>query len=133
VNVCIFSLFYFLPRIPFYLSIDNVNKIHYFYLQETLMAQTNINIRMDAQLKKQFEDFCTNVGLTMSSAFNVFAKTVVRQQKIPFDIDLGIDPFYSDSNMKVLSESIKQLEEGNGVENGILEIAQCRGHYEDKR
>ena len=97
------------------------------------MAQTNINIRMDAQLKKQFEDFCTNVGLTMSSAFNVFAKTVVRQQKIPFDIDLGIDPFYSDSNMKVLSESIKQLEEGNGVENGILEIAQCRGHYEDKR
>ena len=85
------------------------------------MAQTNINIRMDAQLKKQFEDFCTNVGLTMSSAFNVFAKTVVRQQKIPFDIDLGTDPFYSDSNMKVLCESIKQLEEGNGVEHELIE------------
>jgi len=37
------------------------------------MAQTNINIRMDTQLKKQFEEFCSNVGLTMSTAFNVFA------------------------------------------------------------
>ena len=38
------------------------------------MASTNVNIRMDADLKKQFETFCADVGLTMTAAFNVFAK-----------------------------------------------------------
>ena len=85
------------------------------------MAQTNINIRMDAQLKKQFEAFCANVGLTMSTAFNVFAKTSVRLQKIPFEITTLTDPFYSESNMNVLKKSIKQLEEGKGVEHELIE------------
>jgi len=85
------------------------------------MAQTNINIRMDAQLKKQFEMFCSNVGLTMSAAFNVFAKTSVRMQKIPFEITTVTDPFYSESNINVLLDSIKQLEEGKGVEHDLVE------------
>jgi DNA-damage-inducible protein J len=84
------------------------------------MAQTNINIRMDTQLKKQFETFCNNTGLTMSTAFNVFAKTSVRLQKIPFEITA--EPFYSEFNMNVLMESIKQLEEGKGVEHEIIEV-----------
>lgn len=50
------------------------------------MASTNINIRMDADLKKQFETFCTDIGMTMTTAFNVFAKKVVREQRIPFEI-----------------------------------------------
>jgi DNA-damage-inducible protein J len=85
------------------------------------MAQTNINIRMDAQLKNQFETFCANVGLTMSAAFNVYAKTTVRLQKIPFEITAETDPFYGESNMKVLAASIRQLEEGNGIEHELIE------------
>ena len=85
------------------------------------MAQTNINIRMDNQLKKQFEIFCASVGLTMSGAFNVFAKAAVRQQKIPFEITAETDPFYNEYNMKVLAESINQLEEGKGVEHELIE------------
>ena len=85
------------------------------------MAQTNINIRMDTQLKKQFEAFCANVGLTMTAAFNVFAIASVRLQRIPFEITAETDPFYNESNMKVLTESIKQLEEGKGVEHELIE------------
>ena len=83
------------------------------------MAQTNINIRMDKQLKNQFETFCNNVGLTLSTAFNVFARTSVRMQKIPFEITA--DPFYSEANMNALKKSIKQLEEGKGVEHELIE------------
>ena len=54
------------------------------------MAQTNINIRMDEGLKQDFDNMCSNLGLTMTSAFNVFARTVVRQQKIPFEISMDI-------------------------------------------
>lgn len=52
------------------------------------MSQISVNVRMDEQLKKQFEGFCSEVGLNMTTAFNLFAKTVVRQQRIPFEIGL---------------------------------------------
>lgn len=50
------------------------------------MAQTNINIRMDAELKKQFEDFCADVGMSMTTAFNIFARKAVRENRIPFEV-----------------------------------------------
>jgi len=54
------------------------------------MAQTNINIRMDEDLKREFDSLCNELGLTMTAAFNIFAKTVVRQHKIPFEISLNV-------------------------------------------
>lgn len=50
------------------------------------MPNTSINIRMDADLKKQFEAFCTDMGMSMTTAFNIFAKKVVREYRIPFEI-----------------------------------------------
>lgn len=52
------------------------------------MAQTSINIRMDETLKQQFDHLCGELGLSMSTAFTIFAKTMVRQQRIPFDVAL---------------------------------------------
>ena len=48
------------------------------------MAQTNVNIRMDEATKIAFDKFCREIGLSVSAAFNLFAKTVVREQRIPF-------------------------------------------------
>lgn len=45
-----------------------------------------ISIRIDDSTKKQFDEFCKSVGLSVSAAFNLFAKTVVREQRIPFEI-----------------------------------------------
>lgn len=50
------------------------------------MAQTSVNIRMDADLKRQFEAFCTDMGMSMTTAFCIFAKKVVREYRIPFEI-----------------------------------------------
>ena len=50
------------------------------------MAQTNVNIRMDEDLKREFDGLCNDLGLTMTTAFTVFAKAVVRRQGIPFEI-----------------------------------------------
>ena len=83
------------------------------------MAQTNINIRMDEDLKKQFEAFCSDIGMTMTTAFCVFAKTAVRKQKIPFEI--GIDPFYSDNNMAHLRRGIAALNAGKGAEHELAD------------
>ena len=46
----------------------------------------NVNIRMDDATKKQFDAFCSEVGISVSAAFNLFAKRVVKEQRIPFEI-----------------------------------------------
>ena len=86
------------------------------------MAQTNINIRIDEDLKQQFETFCSNIGMTMTTAFCVFAKTAVRKQKIPFE--LAVDPFYSESNMAHLRRGIAALNTGKGVEHELIEVSE---------
>lgn len=48
--------------------------------------QITISLRMDADLKKQFEEFCEDVGMTMTTAITIFAKKTVRENKIPFEI-----------------------------------------------
>lgn len=72
----------------------------------------NVNIRMDNELKEQFADFCDNIGLSMSSLFNVFAKKVVKEKRVPFDLAYNEDPFYSESNQKALDEATKQYHGG---------------------
>ncbi len=84
------------------------------------MAQTLVNFRIDETTKKQMEQICNELGITMSSAFNIFAKKVIREKRIPFDV--SIDPFYSESNMKALSDSVEELEEGKIVVKSIEEL-----------
>ena len=38
------------------------------------MASTNVNICMDEELKRRFEAFCMDMGMTMTTAFNAFAE-----------------------------------------------------------
>lgn len=66
--------------------------------------------RIDEDLKKQFEAFCSNIGMTMTTAFCVFAKAAVRKQKIPFEI--SVDPFYSASNIAYLEKKMADYKAG---------------------
>ena len=55
-----------------------------------IMPSTNINIRMDSELKKDFEAFCADMGMTMTTAINVFSNNTVREYLIPFEIGAEI-------------------------------------------
>jgi DNA-damage-inducible protein J len=89
------------------------------------MAQTNINIRIDTALKKQAEALFNELGINMTTAFNIFVRQAVRQQKIPFEVSANsaarVDPFYSESNMKVLMKSIKKANEGKLTAHELIE------------
>ncbi len=50
------------------------------------MAQTTFTVRMDADTKREFSELCANIGLTMSTAFSIFAKKSVSEQRIPFEL-----------------------------------------------
>lgn len=84
------------------------------------MSQTLVNIRIDEDVKKSMEETCKELGITMSAAFNIFARKMSREKRIPFEV--SIDPFYSESNIKALKESIKQLEEGKVVVKTMKEL-----------
>ena len=84
------------------------------------MAHTLVNIRMDEKLKKSMEKTCQELGMTMTTAFTIFAKKMSREKRIPFEV--SVDPFYSESNMKILKESIKQLKQGKVVVKTLDEL-----------
>lgn len=68
---------------------------------------------MDEELKKGMEETCKDLGLSMTTAFTIFAKKMTREKRIPFDV--SVDPFYSESNMSYLIKIIRDIESGKAV------------------
>ena len=85
------------------------------------MAQSMVNFRMDSELKKNMEKICSDMGMSMTTAFTIFAKKVTRERRIPFEI--SADPFYSENNMKYLEKTIAEIEPGKASlsEHALLE------------
>lgn len=75
------------------------------------MSQTvNVNFRLDEEVKKSMEHVCSELGLSMSAAFTIFAKKVSREKRIPFDV--SVDPFYSESNIRHLEKKMEEYKAG---------------------
>ena len=51
------------------------------------MGQIATTIRMDAELKAEFDKLCEEFGMSANTAFNIYVKTVIRQRRIPFKIE----------------------------------------------
>jgi DNA-damage-inducible protein J len=77
---------------------------------DDFMAQ--VNFRIDDTIKAKAESVCSAMGLTMSTAINIFLTKLANEQRIPFEV--AIDPFYSDENMARLRKSIADLNAGKG-------------------
>lgn len=84
------------------------------------MAQTTVSIRMDDELKKDFDAICNELGMTMTTAVIMLAKKMSREKRLPFEV--SIDPFYSQSNMKALHESVEQMKAGKTVTKTFEEL-----------
>lgn len=82
---------------------------------------TMVNFRMDSDLKKNMESVCRDMGLTMTTAFTMFAAKVSRERRIPFEVNA--DPFYSASNMAHLARVIADIDSGAATltEHGLIE------------
>lgn len=54
-----------------------------------MAGSTNVSIRMDADLKAQADALFGELGMNMSTAFNIFARQAVREGRIPFEITIN--------------------------------------------
>ena len=74
------------------------------------MAQVSMTVRMDSQLKKQFNELCNEIGMSVNTAINVFVNAAVKTRGIPFEIKAtpkeepmsGLEAF---RNMRKMAES----------------------------
>lgn len=84
------------------------------------MAQATFSIRMDENLKKQFDELCENFGMSATTAFNVFAKAVVRERKIPFEITAAEKEVTKEQAVEALAFLREQAKQ-KGLQNMTLE------------
>ena len=93
------------------------------------MAQATFSVRMDETLKKQIDNLCSEFGMNATTAFNVFARAVVRERKIPFEIQASSDVSRA-SGMQAFM-ALREEAKANGVQDMSLdeineEIRQAR-------
>lgn len=81
----------------------------------------NVNFRMDEDLKKSVEEVCSEIGISMSAAFTIYAKAIARERRIPFE--LTAEPFYSASNISYLEGIKRDIDSGKAhfAEHELLE------------
>jgi DNA-damage-inducible protein J len=75
--------------------------------KEAFMATTMVNVRMDEQTKKDMEAVCKELGMSMTTAFTIYAKKV--------------DPFYSEENIAHIRRGAKALDEGRGISHELAD------------
>jgi DNA-damage-inducible protein J len=80
-----------------------------------------VNIRIEDDLKEQAETIFSELGMNMTTAFNIFVRQTVREGGIPFAITTKPDPFYNAVNMKALRQSIKEANAGKLAVHELIE------------
>jgi len=80
-----------------------------------MATTTNLNIRIDSEIKERAEVFFADLGMSFTTAVNIFVRQALKQGKIPFEIRTECDPFYSASNMAVLERSLQESREGKVI------------------
>ena len=84
------------------------------------MAQATFSVRMDENLKRQCDGLCSDFGMTASTAINVFARAVVRERKIPFEISSPKQEITRENAMKAFMSLRAQAKE-NGIQDMSLD------------
>jgi len=81
----------------------------------------NVTIRLDRDIKERAEQMFEDLGMNLSTAYNIFTRQALRQGRIPFEIS---DPFYSEKNQAELKRRIDEIENGTArlVHHDLIEV-----------
>lgn len=84
------------------------------------MAQATYSIRMDTELKEKFDELCSDFGMTASTAFTIYAKKVVRERRIPFEITSPDEEITRERGLEAFYELREQAKK-NGLQGMTLD------------
>ena len=99
------------------------------------MAEITFRVCMDENLKAQFDSLCADFGMTPSAAINVFARAVVRERRIPFEIastkDDAVRMRARASVAALRAQAKKDFPQGMSLDEINAEIRKARYGEED--
>lgn len=98
------------------------------------MAQATFSVRMDETLKRQFDGLCADFGMNASTAINVFARAVVKQRKIPFEIAASEQNITRENAMQAFVELRNQAAKNfpQGMEAGEIDDEIRKARYDEE-
>ena len=85
------------------------------------MSQSIVSFRMDNKIKSSFKKLCEDFGMSMSTAINLFAKTVIREKRIPFAI-MSTDKYNETKGMSLVNKINEDYKKNGGKELTLDEI-----------
>ena len=97
------------------------------------MSQTAFTVRMDAEVKKRFDELCKDFGMSANTAFNMFARTVIKQERIPFEVESE-----NQAKLQRAWEAIERMR-ASAIANGIADMSmeeideEIRQYREERR
>ena len=96
------------------------------------MAQSAVTVRIDSEMKSQFDELCNQFGMSVNTAFNIFVNAVVRSRSIPFTIKGG--RVEQSSALDFFTQQRKAAEASHEPEMTLEEInAEIRAAREERR
>ena len=85
-----------------------------------ILSITTFSVRMEQSLKSQFDELCSEFGMNASTAFNIFARAVVRERKIPFNI-YSPEPKITRENAMNAFLNLREESKLNGLQDMTLD------------
>ena len=92
------------------------------------MVQVTFSVRMNEQLKNEFSNMCDKFGISMTTAINIFAKAVVREKRIPFEITAEPREDSLESFLKIRELMKSKFSEDLPIDEIDAEISRARNH-----
>lgn len=92
------------------------------------MSTVNLNIRTDKEIKEKAENIFQELGLNMTTAINMFLRTSIRENGIPFD--LKIDSVNDETKLAI--EEGKKIADDKTIE-GYVSIEELKKALENLR
>jgi DNA-damage-inducible protein J len=96
------------------------------------MAQSAVTVRLDSEIKTQFDALCEQFGMSANTAFNIFVKAVIRSRSIPFTVR-GSSPSALDLFLQQRKAAENSIERELSLDEINAEISDARAEIRKKR
>lgn len=95
------------------------------------MSQSALTIRLDSDLKTQFDTLCEEFGMSTNTAFNIYVRTVVREKRIPFAIESSYRKEKMENGRQAFYRMREQIQQIGVAEMSLDEINQEIQQYRE--
>ena len=85
------------------------------------MKSVNVTVRLDEEIKKEFDSFCDNVGINITTAFNMFIKATLRNRALPFTVSDSSTKQKARKELKEAFSAAQRESAVNGTDNMTLD------------